>query len=353
MGRNIDTPEYVSPVSQHSADVNRPEKVKKPSSIDEHIENIKKSDAAKLLVKKARFLVNDVENQMDSCRVLFEKDLKEYEEAKKSLHENGLDACEFLLSQLCYIPDAKTELDRDMVVFEPKGNDESLQIEELSSGKLTGMLLSVVVGLFAFAAVVFLGIHQLEINDLSNVPVGELVIPILNWYASFIGLDDRPMLSGGLLLALLALLMWKTYTGYVAFKENRNLELAKEQLKSAEFYCDRKVSCQEQMKRLDSFIAKAIETLALYQDVLTEQQERLKAILHAERENVASANFEPQSVRVMQLTQQLINYIKDFMAVPMSDEGKLSAKSGLYLLRAQNRIEKVIKRRKQSLRKSA
>jgi len=33
------------------------------------------------------------------------------------------------------------------------------------------------------------------------------------------------------------------------------------------------------------------------------------------------------------------------MAVPMSEEGKLSAKSGLFLLRAQNRIEKVINRR--------
>jgi len=46
----------------------------------------------------------------------------------------------------------------------------------------------------------------------------------------------------------------------------------------------------------------------------------------------------------MQDTSELIHAIKDFMSVPMSEEGKLSGKSSLFLHRAKSKVQKVLDR---------
>ena len=342
VGKNIEAQKFIGRVSVKEL---LTKKSKNEYAIDEHIQNLKEHDAAILLVKKAKFLVNDVRNQMCECRVIFEKDLDGYENAKKSLHKNGLDACEFLLSQLCYVS-KKSNKEEDKIIFEPKDNFNALEIQEVSSGKVTAVFLAFILSLTVMIAMVFLAMSQLNIaDDLSMIPIGELANPVLNWYASLVGMDDKPFIGTVILISVALFILWFVYTRYVQWKEKQNLIMAKEQLRIAEYYCDDKLSCQEQMKRVDKFINKAISVLNLYQVVLSEQEEKLRKILHEERENISSSNFPSKSLRIMQNTQELINYIKDFMAVPMSEEGKLSAKSGLFLLRAQNRIEKVINRR--------
>jgi hypothetical protein len=46
----------------------------------------------------------------------------------------------------------------------------------------------------------------------------------------------------------------------------------------------------------------------------------------------------------MKDTHELIAAIKDFMSVSMSEEGKLSGKSSLFLHRAKSKIQKVLDR---------
>jgi len=342
VSEKINVPEYISKVSIKDY---FPKKSTKEYAIDEHIQNLKKHDAAILLVKKAKFLVNDVTNQMCECKIMFDKDLAGYENAKKSLRNNGLNTCEFLLSQLCYVS-KKSAQSENKIIFEPKDNFELLDIQDVSSGKVTAIFLALVLSLMAGVLMVFMAIKQLNINyDLSIIPMGELVNPVLNLYASFFGMDDKPLIGAMMIAVVMLFIAWFSYTRYIEWKEKKNLAMAKEQLRIAEYYCDDKLSCQDQMKRVDKFINKAIDILKLYQIVLGEQEEKLRKILHEERSNISTSDFYSKSLRVMQNTQELINYIKDFMAVPMSEEGKLSAKSGLFLLRAQNRIEKVINRR--------
>jgi len=342
VSEKIETPEHISKVSINDY---LPKQSTKEYAIDKHIQNLKKHDAAILLVKKAKFLVNDVSNQMCECKIMFDKDLAGYETAKESLHNNGLDTCEFLLSQLCYVS-KKTSQSENEIIFEPKDNFELLDIQDISRGKVTAIFLALILSLFTGVAMVFMAMKQLHINnDFSMIPIGELVNPVSNWYASLFGMDDKPFMGAMMISVAMLFISWFSYAQYIRWKEKRNLAMAKEQLRIAEYYCDDKLSCQEQMKRVDRFINKAIDILKLYQTVLGEQEEKLKKVLHDERSNISTSDFYSKSIRIMQNTQELINYIKDFMAVPMSEEGKLSAKSGLFLLRAQNRIEKVINRR--------
>jgi len=316
---------------------------KKHYEIDEHIHNLKKYDAAKLLLKKANFLVNDVDNQMCSCQILFDKDLEAYEKAKKLLYDHGLDSSNFLLSQLCYVEDKKHQADDDILVFKDENTRKPPQIKKVYNAKIMASVLALFSALSACITLLLFAVEQLHIvSDITAIPLRELVNPVLNWYASQIGMDDRPLVGALMLSTVLLLLMWGIYTLYVRLKENSNLNRAKEQLLAAEAYCAGKASCKEQMKRADAFIHKAINTLHLYQGVLDEQQVKLKHILHTERDKIFSQDFLPESLDEMKKTRELINYIKDFMTVNMLEEGKLSAKSGLFLLRAQNRITKVI-----------
>ena len=311
--------------------------------IDEHIKNLKKNVAAKLLVKKAKFIVHEAENQMESCKVIFEKDLEGYEKAKKALRENGLDASESLLSQLGYVWEGNTDNEESEVVFEPNEQVSPVEIREISTGRVSGIILGLLASLVIFLVLAFAAVKELGINlDIFNTPLGELVVPVLNWYGSYVGLDDNPLASGILLLSLFSLIAVGVYRMKIRMQENQNLIMAKEQLLAAEEYSTHKVTCQEQMKRVDRFINKSIDTLKLYQVILNEQQGKLGRILYMEKEKIGSSDFHPDSMTTMKDTQELVNYIKDFMAVPMSEEGQLSPKSSLYLLRAENRIQKVI-----------
>ena len=321
------------------------EKPHKLFEIDEHIKNLKKNVAAKLLVKKAKFLVHEAENQLESCKVIFEKDLEGYEKAKKALRENGLDACESLLSQLGYVLETKSDNDESEVVFEPNEQVLPIKIQEVSTGRVSGMIMGALTAMVTLFVLVFVAMKQLGVTrDISSIPVGELAVPVLNWYGALIGLDDNPLLGGLILTALLLLIAVTVFIVKIRIQENRNLTMAKEQLIAAEEYSKHKVSCQEQMKRVDRFINKSINTLKLYQVILNEQQGKLGRILYFEKEKIGTSDFHPDSMETMKDTQELVNYIKDFMAVPMSEDGQLSGKSSLFLLRAENRIQKVIDR---------
>ena len=301
MSEKIETPEHINKVSVKEY---FPKKTTEEYAIDEHIQNLKEHDAAILLVKKAKFLVKDVSNQMCECKVMFDKDLEGYENAKRSLHNNGLDACEFLLSQLCYVS-KKSNKSENEVIFEPKDNFELLDIQEISRGHLTAIFLASIFSLMVGIVMVYLAMTQLNIDyDLSLIPMGELVNPVLNWYASLVGMDDRPMIGTMMISMVLLFTSWLVYTQYIRWKEKRNLAMAKEQLRIAEYYCDDKLSCQEQMKRVDKFINKAIDVLKLYQMVLGEQEEKLRKILHEERSNISTSDFYSKSLRIMQNTQE-------------------------------------------------
>lgn len=311
--------------------------------IDEHIKNLKKNVAAKLLVKKAKFIVHEAENQLESCKVIFEKDLEGYENAKKALRENGLEASEELLSQLGYVWEGNTDNEESAVVFEPNEQASPISIQEISTGKISGLMLGLLTSLGILFIIAFVAIKQLGVTlDIFSIPTGELVVPVLNWYGAYLGLDDNPLVSGILLIALLSLIAAGVYRMKIRMQENHNLIMAKEQLLAAEEYSTHKVTCQEQMKRVDRFINKSIDTLKTYQVILNEQQGKLGRILYMEKDKIGTSDFHSDSMLTMKDTQELVNYIKDFMAVPMSEEGQLSAKSSLYLLRSENRIQKLI-----------
>ena len=127
--------------------------------LDSQIKNMKKNDASKLLVKKARIIIKDAEHQLDECKLLLASDLKDYDNAVQKLKANGMDASEELLTQLGYVSDEEeSEEDKnieDVVVFEPKEELAPLHIKDVSSGKFTGFIMGLLGGVVTFGGMAF------------------------------------------------------------------------------------------------------------------------------------------------------------------------------------------------------
>jgi hypothetical protein len=296
------------------------------------------------LVEKAKVIVKEAEKQMDACKLLLADDLKAYEEAKKQLKEGGMDASESLLSQLGYVVDEDKKEEEDITLFEPVEEVEPIALKDVSSGRFTGLLLSLLGGAATLGGLVYYATNKLGIPlDITKVPSNETIQSIFGWYGTQIGRSDDA-LNGGLVvgasvLAVMALI----YIIRVSLKGHKNLHFAAKQLEEAEVYTTHKGSCKEEMDKVDEHIHDAIDTLKIYQVLFNEQKGKLERILHFEGQEEEPAYHE-KSLNEMKETQELLDSIKTFMGLPMAEEGKLSGKSALFLYRAKSRMQRMIER---------
>jgi len=309
------------------------------------VENMKKHDAAVLLVDKAKIIVNDAEKQLEACKLLLSDDLKGYEEAKKALNEGGLNACEALLLELGYIDVSEETIEEDDVVFEAKEDLEPIRLQDVSSGKFTGFIMALIGGAATLGGMVYVATEKLGVTlDLSKISTPETIKPIFSWYGTLIGMKGDAFFGGALVLLITLLIMWIIYAIRVSTKGSKNLHFATQQLEEAEAYTAHKGNCKEEMDRVDVHIHDAIATLKTYQVLFNEQKGKLQRILHIEGEKEALSEYHEKSILEMRDTQGLINSIRSFMATAMSEEGKLSGKSTLFLHSAKSKMQKVIDR---------
>jgi len=310
--------------------------------IDAQIANLNKHDAAVLLIKKAKHIVQDAETQMEACKLLLSDDLQEFENAKKSLKEGGMDESEAFLTQLGY--DKEEEEKAETVVFEAKEEVAPIYVREVSSGKFTSFLLALIVGAVTFTGLVFLAAQKLGITiDVKKVPTMETCNSIMQWFASQVSVSD-PRVGGALIAVIVLLVMWIVYKIRVSIKAGNNLQFAKEQLQKAQEYAALKGTCKDEMDKIDAHIKEAVRIMKTYEVIFYEQKGKLRRIQYLEQEGKESPQYHEKSLKEMENTYDLISTIKDFLNTPMAEEGKLSGKSTLFLYRAKNSVERMIER---------
>jgi hypothetical protein len=310
----------------------------------EQIANMKKNEAADMLVEKTRHIVNDAEKQMEACKLLLAEDLKGYDEAKAALKSGALDESEELLTVLGVENEEGDDSDGEVVVFEAKEELPPFIVQEVSSGKFTGFLMALIAGFLTFAGLVYLATEKVGVTlDVTKVPSAETAKQVLGWYATLFGGKPDLFLGGAFVLIVSLLVMWIVYAIRVATKASGNLAFAKQQLSDAEAYVKQKGGCKEEMDKVDAHMQDAIATLKSFEVILHEQNAKLKRILHVEghKEN---SEYHDKSREEMQHTRMLVDTIKEFMSIPMSEEGKLSGKSTLFLHSAKSKLQKMIDR---------
>ena len=336
------TAEVAEEVADELTDIEAVEAVEEiEEDVSSQVKNLKKNDAAKLLVEKANIIVNESDAQMKACKILLSDDLKGYEAAKKALNEGGFNECETLLSELGYIDNDEETVEEDGVVFEPKEDLPPIALKDVSSGKFTSFLLALIGGAATLGGMAYVATEKLGVTlDLSKVTAPETLKPVFDWYGKLVGFDSN---TGIALVAIVTLLvMWIIYAIRVSSKGTKNLHFAMQQLEEAEVYCAHKSNCKEEMDKVDEHIQDTISTLKTYQVLFNEQKGKLQRILHIEGEKEELSEYHKKSISEMKETQGLINSIRSFMATAMSEEGKLSGKSILFLHSAKSKMQKVI-----------
>jgi len=306
------------------------------------IDNLKKHEAALLLIEKTRHIVDDTEKQLDACKLLLQDDLKHYEEAKLSLKEHALDESESLLKVLGY-EEEDEETTEDIVTFQPKEELPPFEVKDISSGKFTSFLLALIAGLLTFVGLVYLATEKAGVTlDVTKVPTQETATKVLGWYATLFGGKPDLFLGGAFVFIVVMLVMGIIYGIRVASRSSSNLSFARQQLKEAEEYAKHKGNCKEEMDRVDAHINNAIAVLKTYEIVLGEQNGKLKRILHIEGVKEHENEYHPKSLNEMHETKRLIESIEQFMNTSMSEEGKLSQKSIVLLENAKEKLQQFI-----------
>jgi len=307
------------------------------------IDSMKKHDAAVLLVTKTRHIINDAEKQMDACQMLLNDDLKAYEEAKEALQSQALNESLVLLEELGYENDGEEEVSD--VVFESKEDRPPFYVQDVSSGKFGSFVLALIAGAGTLAGFAYFAASKAGITlDLSKAPSPDMLKELAAWYGTLIGGKPDLMIGGGLIAVVTLLIMWIIYGTKVSGKAKRNLAFAKQQLEEAEEYAAYKSNCKEEMDKVDAHINEAIKVLKTYEVVLTEQNGKLKRIIHIEGVKELPSEYHEKSLKEMDDTHTLISAIKNFITTPMSEEGKLSGKSTLLLHSAKSKLQKFLDR---------
>jgi len=306
--------------------------------------NVKKHIQALEYVKKAKDIVKDAESRSEECKLLLISDLKEFDSAKRSLNEGGLEVCTELLGKTGAVVGSSKDDGSETIVFETKNELPPMEIKGVSSGRFTGFILAVFTAVATAIGMIYLVTEKLGITlDVTKVPSQERIHNLMTTLSTFVGQDDYnigiALLAGASLLAALVVYWIRT-----ALKGNANLHFAVKQYAEAELYTETKEDCKTEMDKVDAHIKQSIDTLKMYEVVFNEQKGKLERILHIEGEKQKSTEYHEKSYTEIRETKELIETINHFMMMPMSDEGKLSEKSVLLLQRAKSKIDKILGR---------
>jgi len=323
--------------------------------VDEKAEKISKEKIEKKekkhlkalrLVTEAKQMVEEADKQAHACKLLLVDDLQEYEEAKSALKKGGFDACVTLLENLGYENKIHQEqVTQKVAVFEPKEELLPIQLKNVSSGKFTGLMLSLFAGTVTAVGLVYLATEKLGITlDLSKVPSLDVRESVLSWFSTAVGLESNVMLGAGILGLSTLSVMALVYALRVGLKGSKNLHFAVKQFVEAELYTEKKADCKAEMDKVDAHMKETVSTLKMYEVLLNEQKGKLERILHIEGAKSKSTEYHEKSYAEIRETKALIREMVNFMALSMSKEGRLSAESVDALAKAKKQIDRMLER---------
>ena len=305
----------------------------------------KKHQHALRLVEQAKQIVKDAQEQTEACKLLLVGDLKEYEEAKRSLRAGGYDACSSLLEQLGYANQNDDVAEESVVVFEPKEEIEPIVLKNVSSGRFTGFIFSLLGGVVTAAGLTYLATEKLGITlDITKIPSTETLEKIATWFSTSVGLEPNVYIGAGIVGVASLSVMAIIYALRVGLTGSKNLHFAVKQLAEAELYTEAKGNCKAEMDKVDAHMKETVTLLKMYEVLFNEQKGKLERILHIEGSKEKSSDYHEKSFLEIRDTKELLRTIKDFISTPMSQEGKLSEKSVQLLQRAKTQMDRMLER---------
>jgi hypothetical protein len=307
-------------------------------------QKVKKHIAAKQIIEEARNIVEASEKEVNECKLLLENDLRDYHDAKRALKEGGLEDAKALLVELGHA--TMEELDNlEEPTLEIEDDVEPIYIKEVSSGRFTGLILSLLAGAATLGGLVYVASEKLGITlDVTKVPSDEVINKISTWYANTISMGDNVQAGMGLIAVIVLFVMFIVYALRVGMKGGSNLRFANQQMEDTQKFVEQKHNCKAEMEKVDAYVNEAIATLKDYQVLLNEQNGKLHRVMHFEKEEAQTHGYSHSSKEEMNETQDLIATVQTFISQPMLEKGKLLEEATYALSEAKERVTHFLRR---------
>ncbi len=307
-------------------------------------QKVKKHIAAKQIIEEARNIAELSEKEVNECKLLLENDLRDYHDAKRALKEGGLEDAKALLVELEHA--TMEELDNlEEPVLEIEDDVEPIYIKEVSSGRFTGLILSLLAGAATLGGLAYVASEKLGITlDMTKVPSDEVINKISTWYANTISMGDNVQAGMGLIAVIVLFVMFIVYALRVGMKGGSNLRFANQQMEDTQKFVEQKYNCKAEMEKVDAHVNEAIATLKDYQVLLNEQNGKLHRVMHFEKEEAQTHGYSHSSKEEMNETQDLIATVQTFISQPMLEKGKLLEEATHALSEAKERVTHFLRR---------
>ena len=286
---------------------------------------------AQELIANSKDLVSEVDSAVQECQLGVSKAADDFDIQKRNFINKIFKSSQELLKKIGidYGINGRVKEPFELSV---DTNANNIEIEYISSGRFTGMLLAITLAMVTFVTWIYIALKELNIpidKKTLNLEFVEMHMDsVLTWIGGgVVGMRGEPMV-GGLILGFSALIVaWIVYAMRIHFKAHKNLRVAKKAYIESQAYSSSKDECKKEMLRVDAHLRDAIISIENFTIMLNEQNSILKRIVYVESVANEDKNYHPSSKKVMRETEKLMRSIEALLNTSITKDGKLNPQS--------------------------
>jgi hypothetical protein len=298
----------------------------------EEIESEKdKISEAKRLIESSKELVSEVDTAVQECKVGVSNAANEFDRQKYIFINQIFRKSESLLKKVGieYREGGRVERSFELSVDTNTGD---IEIEHITSGRFTGMLLAIFFAMMTLATWIYFALKALNLplekSSLNTLFIETHVDAILQWIGGgVIGVEGDPTI-GGLILGFSVLIVaWIVYAMRVNLKTDKNFRLAKKSYIESRAYSSSKDACRKEMLKVDAHLRDVIISIENFTIMLGEENAILQRVVYVEGVFDEDKRYHPSSKKVMRDTEKLMKSIDALLNTSITADGKLNPQS--------------------------
>ena len=310
--------------------------------IEKSIKNFKsKNEQAKELMENSKEIISKADKEIEVTKSSIAKDVDRLQDIKNSFLNTTFTKSQILLDKASYKytqkeSDEPFEISLDTI-------NEDISLKNISSGRFTGFILSLLTMLLVAVGWIYLAITNLGIKlqlQPPKIPNNETIDKIFTWIGGGMTGAEGNIMAGEATVAISALILGVlVYKVYISLQENKNFKIANDIYEKSHNYLKKQQETKSEIEKIDEHIKQVIPTLEDYKYLLDEQNGKLARILHVEGIKEDYETYHPTSVETMKDTEKLMNRVQELITTPVTKDGKLNENSTFFLYEAKEVYE--------------
>ena len=289
-----------------------------------------KSLEAKELIESSQYLVSQVESEVNECKVGISQAATNFDTKKRTFINETFKKSEELLKKVDIEYGVSNGFNRPFELSLNSMNHNHLNINSISSGRFTGVLLAFVTALTTLFIWLYLASQKLNIplEGITLDTIKNNIDSVLEWIGSTIGIVGEPMI-GGLVLGFSILIMsCLVYSIRVHFKTSKNLRIAKKAFVESREYSFIQDGSKKEILRVDGHLRESIISIENFGYLLNEQNGILNRVIHVEGLPFEEGHtYHPNSKKVIRDIIRLMKSIEDLLNTSITHNGVLNPES--------------------------